>query len=46
MVYKFCQYLDLLTGNHYADELVDLAAASIISDIMDLRDFETREIVK
>ena len=46
MVYKFCQYIDLLLGDFtYSDKIIDLAAVGIISDMMDLKDFETREII-
>lgn len=46
IVYKFCSYLDTFLGQNKADEFLDLAAVGIIADIMDLRDFETRWIIK
>lgn len=45
MVYKFCCYIDQLLEVDYANQYLDLAALGIISDVMDLRDFETRQIV-
>lgn len=45
MVYKFCSYLDILGGNDYANELLDIAALGIIADVMELKDYETRRIV-
>lgn len=46
VVYKFCAYIDSLLGLNYSDEIVDLAAFGMISDMMDLRDYETKEIIK
>lgn len=46
IVYKFCSYLDSLLGTNYAKDILDLTAVGIIADVMDLRDFETRYIVK
>jgi single-stranded-DNA-specific exonuclease len=46
IVYKFCSYLDSLLNVDYAENLVDLAALGIIADMVDLKDFETRQIVK
>ena len=45
MVYKFCSYIDQLLGVNYADQYLDLATLGIIADVMDLRDFETKEII-
>ena len=45
VVYKFCQYIDKFLGKSYADELLDLVAIGMVSDMMDLRDFETRELI-
>lgn len=36
VVFKFCQYIDEVTWNDYADELWDLAAAGIIADMCDI----------
>jgi single-stranded-DNA-specific exonuclease len=46
MVLKFCQYIDKLLGTDHSKLFYDLAAFGIIADVMDLRDFETRYIVK
>lgn len=45
VVYKFLQYLDIITGNNFADETLDLAATGIIGDMMLLQDLETRYII-
>ncbi len=45
MVYKFCQYIDKFLGKNYADELLDLVAVGMVADMMDLRNFETKELV-
>lgn len=36
VVFKFCQYLDEVTWNNYADEFWDLAATGIIGDMCDI----------
>ena len=46
MVLKFCQYIDQLLNVDYSKLFYDLAAFGIIADVMDLRDYETRYIVK
>lgn len=45
MVYKFCCYLDELIECNYADEFLDLTALSLIADMMDLRNLETRHLI-
>ena len=45
VVYKFCQYIDQFLGKNYADNLLDLVAIGIVSDMMDLKNFETRELI-
>ena len=45
VVYKFCQYIDKFLGKNYADDLLDLVAIGMVSDMMDLRNFETRELI-
>lgn len=45
MVYKFCSYFDSIMGTDWASYYLDLAALGIIADMMDIRDFETREII-
>ena len=46
MVLKFCLYIDLLMNTTYSENFFDLAAFGIIADVMDLRHFETREIIR
>lgn len=45
IVYKFLQALDAETWNELADDYLDLCALANISDVMDVRSFETRYIV-
>ena len=42
IVYKFLQALDTETWNEFADDYLDLCALANISDVMDMRSFETR----
>ena len=46
MVYKFCSYIDQLNDTTYAKEMLDLAALGIIADVMELKDYETHELVQ
>ena len=46
VVYKFCCYLDKINGTKYADNFLDLTALGLISDMVSLKDFETRHLVK
>jgi single-stranded-DNA-specific exonuclease len=46
VVYKFCCYFDKIMGTNYAIEFEDLAALAEISDMMNIRDFETHYIIK
>lgn len=45
IVYKFLQALDAETWNEFADTYLDLCALANISDVMDIRSFETRRII-
>lgn len=45
IAYKFCQALDDITWNNYADDYLDLVAVGNIADSMDLRELETRYYV-
>ena len=45
VIYKFCQYIDKFLGQDYANNLLDLVAVGMVSDMMDLRNFETRELI-
>lgn len=44
VVYKFLQALDEENWNEYADTYLDLCALANISDVMDMRSYETRYI--
>lgn len=46
MVYKFCCCLDQIRNDNFAETLIDLASVSLIGDMMELCDLETRYIVK
>lgn len=45
IVYKFCCYLDSLMGTDYAQNYIDLVALSLVADMMDLREFETKHLI-
>ena len=45
MVYKFCCYIDNLLKTETANDLIDLVSLGLISDMMDMRDFETRHLI-
>ena len=45
IVYRWLQALDDYYWNEFADDYLDLVAFSNISDVMDLREFETRYLV-
>lgn len=46
IVYKLCQYLDLLLKENQADKFLDIVAVGLVGDMMDLRDFETHYLVQ
>ena len=46
IVYKFCCYIDSLMGTDYAANYTDLVALGLVADMMDLRHFETRHLIK
>ena len=45
IVYKFLQALDAELWENYADDFLDIVALGNISDVMDMREFETRYYV-
>ena len=46
MVYKFCCYIDSLLGKQTAEKFTDLVAVGLTGDMMDVRTFETRELIR
>jgi len=46
IVYKFCKALDDKLNTSYADDFLDLVAFGNIGDMIDLRELETRYLVK
>ncbi len=46
IAYKFLQSLDDECWNDYADEYLDLVALANISDVMDMRSYETKYLVE
>ena len=42
VVWKFCKYIDYITLNDYADDLVDLASCGIVADMCNL-DYNNQE---
>lgn len=45
VVYKFLQALDDELWESYADNMLDMVALANISDVMDMREYETRHLV-
>jgi len=45
IVYKFLQAIDDEMWNDYSDDYLDMVALANISDVMDMREFETRHLV-
>lgn len=45
MVYKFCSYIDKIAKTNYAESLLDLVAVGCVADMMDLRNFELKELI-
>lgn len=45
ITYKFCQVLDDLTGNDYAENFLDLVALGLIGDMVEIKNFETRHLI-
>ena len=45
VTWQFCRYIDKCEGTNYADELIDLAALGIVSDMMSMLSLENRYIV-
>ena len=45
VTWQFCRFLDELNGDNYANELIDLAALGIVSDMMNVLQLENRYII-
>lgn len=45
VTWQFCRYLDMLTGNSYADKYLDLVALGNTADMMSLREIETKHLI-
>ena len=45
ITWQFCRYCDSMYKKNYADELIDLAALGIVSDMMSMLSLENRYIV-
>ena len=46
MVYKFCSFIDQIMDYDCANDYLDLVAVGIVADMMDLKDFETKHLIK
>lgn len=46
VTYRFCECYDSIYGLNHADNMIDLVAVGLVSDMMDLRNLETRFFVK
>lgn len=45
ITWQFCRYLDSLMSTHYAENYIDLVSLALISDMMSLREFETKHLI-
>ena len=45
MTYKFCKYIDILMGVDYADLFLDLVALGMAADVMDIRNYESKQLM-
>ena len=45
VTWQFCRFLDIIYGDNYANELIDLAALGIVSDMMNVLTLENRYII-
>ena len=45
VTWQFCRYLDTIYNDDYANELIDLAALGIVSDMMNVLNLENRYII-
>lgn len=45
VVYKVCSYIDKIINKSYAENFLDLVAVGLVSDMMDLRNYETKELI-
>ena len=45
VTWQFCRYFDSIAGTHYAENYIDLVALGLVSDMMSLRDFETKHLI-
>ncbi|MDY0199267.1 MAG: DHH family phosphoesterase [Tenuifilaceae bacterium] len=45
IVWQFCRFLDEKTNHSYADKYIDLVALGNISDMMSLKDLETKHLI-
>ena len=46
MVYKFCSFIDQVMDYDCANDYLDLVAGWVLADMMDLKDFETKHLIK
>lgn len=45
VTWQFCRYLDMLGGNSYADNFLDLVALGNMADMMSLKSIETKHLI-
>ena len=45
VTWQFCRYLDMIGGNSYADNFLDLVALGNMADMMSLRQIETKHLI-
>lgn len=45
VTWQFCRYLDMASSKNYAADLIDLVALGLVSDMMDMREEETKALI-
>lgn len=46
VVWQFCRLLDTMLNSNKADDYLDLVAVGLVGDMMDIRSFETKYLIK
>lgn len=46
VVWQFCRYFDKIMQTEFANDYLDLVAVGLVADMMDIRSFETKALIK
>ena len=46
VVWQFCRYFDKIIQTEFANDYLDLVAVGLVADMMDIRSFETKALIK